>query len=129
MSAKSTVLKVNLSIKRSSNLFDLLELFIRIFQGFSLFNYQCSLCAAVYDSSFIIPNSVPFVKNFFDLLLLVYSEVSNSMRLTNQLSYNISSLDIMQAKITYFFKWYNYTIIRYFFRQDTFHLILFPFIK
>ena len=117
MSAKSTVLKVNLSIKRSSNLFDLLELFIRIFQGFSLFNYQCSLCAAVCDSSFIIPNSVPFVKNFFDLLLLVYSEVSNSMRLTNQLSYNSISFDIMQVKITYFFKLYNYTIIRCFFRQ------------
>ena len=67
MSAKSTVLKVNLSIKRSSNLFDLLELFIRIFQGFSLFNYQCSLCSltAFAVSSIILPCSQVVVNNFF----------------------------------------------------------------
>ena len=69
VSEKSTVLKEPIFWLVVRQIFKIcLNKFIRIFQGFSLFNYQCSLCAAVYDSSFIIPNSVPFVKNFFDFL-------------------------------------------------------------
>ena len=46
----------------------MLELFIRIFQGFSLFSFQCSVSLSFFvisDSSFILPRCLLFVNNFF----------------------------------------------------------------
>ena len=52
----------------------MLELFIRIFQGFSLFSFQCSVSLSFFvisDSSFILPRCLLFVNNFFIFYLYV----------------------------------------------------------
>ena len=53
----------------------MLELFIRIFQGFSLFSFQCSVSLSFFvisDSSFILPRCLLFVNNFFNYFIFCF---------------------------------------------------------
>ena len=72
-------LRLNRSVRQS---FDCLNYSLWIFQGFSLFSYQCSLLSVVYDSFVIISNSQVFVNNFFKKLFqVILSDINRATRI------------------------------------------------